>query len=195
MQRRRRSTVEDLRLAIDCLPIHTRQAMLDGIRSAPIIAGAYVDGDGGVCPMLAAHRRGGRTSASSFARAWDRYAHAKQARPATRRELHVLETHLEASLAEVEVADLAAAIADHRALVARSAEEREAERRYEPAVEPRPRRSTPRPGDPDRSRELRRSEGWAWLPPFRRLDDYENALALVRAADLDTERDIELEFA
>ena len=39
----------------------------------PIIVGAYTDGRGGVCPMLAAHRNGGRTSFASFARAWDRY--------------------------------------------------------------------------------------------------------------------------
>jgi hypothetical protein len=42
--------------------------MLDGIRSSPIVVGAYTDGRGGVCPMLAAHRRGGRTSFVSFAR-------------------------------------------------------------------------------------------------------------------------------
>ena len=55
--------VEDLRLAIDCLPLATREAMLAGLLCGrPIIAGAYVDGTGGVCPMLAAHRCGGRTN-------------------------------------------------------------------------------------------------------------------------------------
>ncbi len=33
-----------------------------------IIVGAYVDRDGGVCPMLAAHRQGGRTDFLTFAR-------------------------------------------------------------------------------------------------------------------------------
>ena len=54
--------IEDLRRAIDCLPVRTREAMLAGVRDGqPIIVGAYIDGEGGVCPMLAAHRRGGRT--------------------------------------------------------------------------------------------------------------------------------------
>jgi hypothetical protein len=37
---RTRSSVEDLRLAIDCLPLRTREAMLTGIRSNAIIVGA-----------------------------------------------------------------------------------------------------------------------------------------------------------
>src|SRR3954471_4876069 len=68
---RARSPIEDLRLAIDCLPVRTRRAMLEGIRNNDIIVGAYADRAGGVCPMLAAHRCGGRTSFVSFARAWD----------------------------------------------------------------------------------------------------------------------------
>jgi hypothetical protein len=47
--RRARSPIEDLRLAIDCLPLRTREAMLDGIRSNEIIVGAYADRAGGVC--------------------------------------------------------------------------------------------------------------------------------------------------
>src|SRR6478752_6175540 len=74
---RARSPIDDLRLAIDCLPVRTRRAMLDGIRSSEIIVGAYSDRAGGVCPMLAAHRCGGRT---------------------TPRELRILEGQLEASL-------------------------------------------------------------------------------------------------
>jgi hypothetical protein len=88
--------------------------MLEGIRTRPIIAGAYTDNRGGICPMLAAHRGGGRTSLLSFARSWDAFARAKRARRATRRELRVLEDLLVASLA-AEV-DLGAAIAAHRVL-------------------------------------------------------------------------------
>jgi hypothetical protein len=110
---RTRSSVEDLRLAIDCLPLRTREAMLAGIRSHEIIVGAYSDRAGGVCPMLAAHRCGGRTSFISFARAWDRFTHAKRARTATPRELDALEAHLTASI----LADLGAAIAEHQTLV------------------------------------------------------------------------------
>ena len=48
---RRRSSsrhVEDLRLTIDCLPVATRVAMLEGVRDAErVIVGAYTDRDGG----------------------------------------------------------------------------------------------------------------------------------------------------
>ena len=65
----------------------------------PIIVGAYSDRSGGVCPMLAAHRCGGRTDFRSFARAWDRFTGAgKRARSATERELRTLTAQLEASI-------------------------------------------------------------------------------------------------
>ena len=67
MGERRRATIEDLSRAIECLPRATRIAMLEGIESNEIIVGAY-SADGGICPMLAAHRAGGRTDAISFAR-------------------------------------------------------------------------------------------------------------------------------
>ena len=119
------SPIDDLRLAIDCLPLRTREAMLDGVRANEIIVGAYSDRSGGVCPMLAAHRHGGRTSFVSFAHAWDRFAGAKRARHATERELRVLVAQLEASiLAE---ADFAGAIADHQR-IARDRRAREARR-------------------------------------------------------------------
>jgi hypothetical protein len=108
--------ITELRRAIDCLPVVTREAMLEGIRSNPIVVGAYTDDRGGICPMLAAHRHGGRTTLLAFARSWDRFARARGVRRATRRELAVLEAHLTSSLmAEAEV-DLKAAIADHEAL-------------------------------------------------------------------------------
>ena len=50
---------------------------------------------GGVCPMLAAHRNGGRTSFASFARAWDRYTRAGDTpRRATEREVRTLKSML-----------------------------------------------------------------------------------------------------
>jgi hypothetical protein len=156
MRRRRSSALEDLRLTIDCLPLRTRLAMLEGVRTNEIIVGAYVDRHGGVCPMLAAHRNGGRTSFISFAKAWDRFAGAKRARRATQRELRVLVAHLEESIAAEEGIDLAGAISDHERLTGTT---------------------RARPGDPDRSRELQARGGWSWLRPFRRLDDYERALA------------------
>ncbi len=73
--------------------------MLRGIAQNRIIVGAYVDPrSGGVCPMLAAHRNGGRTDIASFARAWDEYTGAKRPRRATRREVRTLRSLLETSL-------------------------------------------------------------------------------------------------
>jgi hypothetical protein len=165
MRTRRRATIEDLRLAIQCLPQTTRIAMLEGIRANEIIAGAYSNRDG-ICPMLAAHRAGGRTNAISFARAWDRFTLGGKKRPrkATGRELLILATQLEASLLEDH--DLGSAITDHRALKARAAH-------------------ATRRGDPDRTKELRRRQGWAWMRLVRRYDEYERALELI---DHQTER-------
>src|SRR3954452_14479356 len=115
---RTRTPIDDLRLAIDCLPVTTREAMLTGIRSNEIIVGAYTDRDGGVCPMLAAHLNGGRTSLASFARAWDRYTGARRRRPASEREVRTLRAMLEASLMYAdEVSELASAAAEHQALL------------------------------------------------------------------------------
>jgi hypothetical protein len=115
MRRSRRSSIEDLRLAIDCLPVRTRMAMLAGVRNSEIIVGAYSDRHGGVCPMLAAHRNGGRTDFISFAHAWDRFAGGKRARRASDRELNVL------------VAHLGGVVSEHQAL-ARARRAREARR-------------------------------------------------------------------
>ena len=74
MRRTSRDPARRLRAAVDRLPRHTKEAMLRGIDSNRIIVGAYVDSDsGGICPMLAAHRNGGRTDVAEFARAWDEY--------------------------------------------------------------------------------------------------------------------------
>jgi hypothetical protein len=175
---RKSDAIEQLRTAIDCLPHDTRVAMLQGVRDNEIVVGAYSTRDGGICPMLAAHRNGGRTDFITFARSWDRFARASRgrARRASERELRVLTTHLEASLLAEDRADLPRAIREHYELVERRV-------RHESRGA-----AAPRAGDPDRSRELRRRAGWAWLRPFRRLDDYERALARV-----EQERDVLLE--
>jgi len=125
--RRRRRPIEDLRIAVECLPSATRAAMLEGVRKWPIIVGAYTDRRGGVCPMLAAHRCGGRTDFLAFARAWDRFTHAKRPRRATEREVATLIAYLEASLLGDPTAEFEAAIADHQA-AARDRRAREAAR-------------------------------------------------------------------
>jgi hypothetical protein len=113
----------DLRRTIDCLPVRTREAMLEGVRGHDrIIVGAYSDRHGGICPMLAAHRCGGRTNFLSFARSWDRFTRAgRKVRQATRRELAVLISQLEASLLTEASGVLGRAIEEHRALSARRA--------------------------------------------------------------------------
>lgn len=66
----------ELREVVDRLPLAVRIAMLAGVGAERIIAGAYADGQGGVCPMLAAHRHGARWSHPDFARTWDEFAEA-----------------------------------------------------------------------------------------------------------------------
>jgi hypothetical protein len=170
---------QQLRIAIDCLPLKTRQAMLGALESNRIIVGAYVDRSGGVCPMLAAHRNGGRTNVPSFARAWDRYTRARKPRPATERELRTLRTMLEASVAldEPGLTELSQAIAEHReASAKRGASKRSGRGRAHHT------------GERDRTPELRTEEGWAWTRPFRRLDDFELTVRELRAMERQRER-------
>jgi hypothetical protein len=163
-------------MAIDCMPRGTREAMLEGIGSNRIIVGAYTDRQGGVCPMLAAHRHGGRTALASFARAWDRYTNAHgRPRPATERELRTLRAMLQASLiSEDERSELTAAVSSLKAAKERRAREEAA------AAAERPRRDT---GERDRTPELRKRHGWAWLRVFRRYDAYKAALDQLEAAE------------
>jgi hypothetical protein len=93
-----RAPIEDLRLAIDALPLRTRETMLAGIGSQEV--------------MLAS-----RTSFPAFARAWDRFAGGRRARRAPGRELRVLERHLRASILAERNVDLGEAIAEHWTLV------------------------------------------------------------------------------
>ena len=93
-----RDPITALERAIQSLPAATRAAMLDGIREHPIVCGAYTDGRGGICPMLAAHRHGGRVTMLAFARSWDAFTRAKRVRRVTARELRTLEDLLLASL-------------------------------------------------------------------------------------------------
>jgi hypothetical protein len=118
---RRSRPARDLRTAIDCLPLTTRKAMLGGVESNRIIVGAYTDRSGGVCPMLAAHRNGGRTSLASFARAWDRYTgvRGRKPRPATERELTTLRTMLEASMALDELPTVSEVVREAKAMQAK----------------------------------------------------------------------------
>src|SRR3954453_2208768 len=150
---RRRNQAQRLRTAVELLPLHTREAMLRGIDSSEIIVGAYTDRDGGVCPMLAAHRNGGRTSFASFARAWDEFTQARRLRRASRREIRVLRSYIEMSLlADDMPGDSLVAIADDIRSERRSAAERAAASAQQSAADPTT--ADQRPGDKFRASEL-----------------------------------------
>src|SRR5260370_646274 len=75
-RRHRSSPIERLRLAIDCLPLATRRAMLEGVQAQErIIVGAYTDGGAASGPAarmttaaaaLASGRRGSGAHCSSL---------------------------------------------------------------------------------------------------------------------------------
>ena len=172
-------------MAVEALPRHTKEAMLRGIDSNRIIVGAYVDsGSGGICPMLAAHRNGGRTSVASFALAWDEYTNAKRPRRATRREVRTLRSLLEWSLGtspDLATGSLAEAAAQIRAEreAFRCAPAEEAAVAGADTTDPAEitltrRRDT---GERHRGRELRLRRDWAWMRPARRIDEYKDLLA------------------
>ncbi len=149
-RRQTRSHLDGLRLAIDCMPLATREAMLEGVRAQErILVGAYVDDQGGVCPMLAAHRCGGRTDFLSFAKSWDRFARPRTlkgtgTRAASEREVRILIALLEDSLERASGLELDRAIAEHHQLMSRTLR--------------RPGRRLPDEGDPSgeiRARRLR----------------------------------------
>lgn len=158
----RRRPAQELRAAIDRLPLEVRQGVLAGIKSRRIIAGEAVDGAGGVCPMVAAHVewRGidpqSVARAQEAARAWDRYAQATRTwRPATKHQLVALRAMLEASILE-DVAPMAPAPRFARASAARG-------RRWDT-------------GERDRTAELSQHEGWAWRRPYRSYEEYEREM-------------------
>ena len=139
----RRGPAQELRATIDRLPLDVRQAVLDGIQSQRIIAGAHKDDMGGLCPMEAAEVPWKTVSKASVevaqeaARAWDRYAEANgRWHPASKRQLLALSSMLEASILEEQAQTeipLSDVIAEHKLAKSRNASE--------PAADPFARRS------------------------------------------------------
>lgn len=167
-----RNPTSRLRSAVEAMPRFAREAMLRGIDENPIIAGAYADPRiGGVCPMLAAHRNGGRTNLASFARSWDRYTGARRARLVSDRELRTLRSLLEMSLVRDEtggesLSAIAAGIREERKAIAR----RPAERRIADT------------GERNRGHELRNRDRWSWILPARSLSVYKRRIAAAEEA-------------
>jgi hypothetical protein len=173
MRRARNKHAERLRLIVDTLPYETRVAMLEGLKQYDIIAGAYSNRDGGVCPMLAAHRCGGRTDLRSFARAWDRFTGAGRSRRASERELRTLAAQLESSLWREDQARYA-----HRA---------EVERLERSSVD-----TSVGHDLPDRPQTNSVGESDAWLLPHRDLEGYARALRRALADGAADERELKL---
>ena len=173
-----RNRAERMRFAVDAMPRFAREAMLRGIDDNTIIAGAYVDSrTGGVCPMLAAHRNGGRTDLASFARSWDRFTGANGPRPATEREIRALRGYLEMSLvAEATGEESLSRAADRIRAERAAATAAEAERAAESTPAAAERDPAPT-GERNRAPELRRRTLWAWIRPTRRLDVYRDRVA------------------
>jgi hypothetical protein len=174
VRRKARNPAQRLRLAVDALPRRTRIAMLRGIHDNDIVVGAYTDrASGGICPMLAAHRNGGRTNLASFARAWDRFTGARRPRLASGRELRALTSYIELSLLRDEQGE------ESIATIARRIRAERAERGHPTAASPRARHERPRPdtGERHRARELRRRRFWSWLLPTRRYDEFADRVA------------------
>ncbi len=149
--------------------------MLSGIETRSIVVGADGDPRGGVCPIYATPSPPSRQIGRPFARAWDRYSGARLPRRASERETRALRSMLEASI-ELEtepVVSLRAGIAAHKASQARSRAASAVESR---AAEARDAATRLDSGERDRTDELSGREGWAWLRPFRRYDEYERAL-------------------
>ena len=201
----KRERAQDLRAAVDRLPLSTRHAMLKGLDKNNIIVGADGNVRGGRCPMMAASVGSSKVTGKPFARAWDAYAGVRFSRPATRHELQTLRTMLHASIAmETDkpasltsaistvtvpapakaadappAMDLKAAIEAHMASKERSS----ARERAEVLARESARQERPDTGERDRTEELEGRHGWAWLRPFRRLDDFERAVHQLEEAE------------
>jgi hypothetical protein len=174
-----RQPASRLRAAVEAMPRRSREAMLRGLDSGPIIAGAYSDSSsGGICPMLAAHRNGGRTDLSNFARTWDFFTGARRPRLATRRELRTLRSYLEMSLVDSDYSahEPMSVVADR--LRAERKRWRDEAAQVDVASEPvRPTEPMADTGETDRTAELRSRRGWAWIRPTRSYDEYRRRIA------------------
>ncbi|HEV2060360.1 MAG TPA: hypothetical protein VGR11_13470 [Solirubrobacteraceae bacterium] len=93
--------------------------MLVGLGNNTVITGAFAGSKNGACPMMAAHREGGRTSCCTFPEAWDRFTGVYGrhiVREATPYEVQILCEEIAASLVPLPNV-LSDAIAEHQAIV------------------------------------------------------------------------------
>jgi hypothetical protein len=169
----------ELRRSIDVLPERTRKAMLHGLGNNTVITGAFAASNEGACPMMVAHREGGRTSCCTFPEAWDKFTGVYGrhiVREATPYEVQILCEEIEASLVPLPNV-LSDAIAEHQAIV-------EA-RRQEAAVAAQPPAAVEEeaPAAPRRKRRLRITGGH--LDLSEAIDEHKSAARTRKSREAD----------
>ena len=174
----------ELRRSIDVLPERTRKAMLHGLGHNTVITGAFAASGQGACPMMVAHREGGRTSSCSFPEAWDKFTGVYGRaiiREATPYEVQILCEEIEASLQPLPNV-LSDAIAEHQAIV--EARRQEAQiAAQEPVVE-HEEAPAPAPAEaPRRKRRLRITGGHLDLSAA--IDEHKSAARNRRSREAD----------
>jgi len=184
MTRANPSLAADLLRAIEELSLTTREAMLEAVRcpTTRLIAGSYVAPGGGVCPLLAAHRRGGRshdasTTTAAFADAWDHCTGTPTGEPRLidTSERRMLDGLLLASITREQLRREAAERREHEARGAITRVRAGRGARLESLLRAE--------GDRNRAQELARRAGWAWLGVYRRYDEYRAALTAAGEVD------------
>ena len=172
----RENAQAELRRSIDVLPERTRQAMLIGLENNTVITGAFAGTKDGACPMMAAHREGGRTSCCTFPEAWDKFCgvHGRNiVRPATEYEVMILCQEIEASLQPLPNV-LSDAIAEYQASRVGRAAREQADAVAEVAAEPERRvAAASEDAAPPRKRRLRITGGHIDLSA--EIDEHRNA--------------------
>ena len=147
----------ELRRSLDVLPERTRKAMLHGLGNNTVITGAFAASKNGACPMMVAHREGGRTSCCTFPEAWDKFTGVYGrhiVREATPYEIQILCEEIAASLEPLPNV-LSDAIAEHQAIVQARSQETEVAAQ-QPVVEAQEQAPAPAPR---RKRRLRITGG------------------------------------
>ena len=168
----------ELRRSIDVLPERTRKAMLHGLGNNTVITGAFAAAKDGACPMMVAHREGGRTSCCTFPEAWDKFTGVygrSIVREATEYEVQILCEEIEASLVPTPNV-LSDAIAEHQAIVRARMQETEIAAQA-PVVEP---EETPAPR---RKRRLRITGGH--LDLSEAIDEHKSAARSRKSREAD----------
>ncbi|HEV2777057.1 MAG TPA: hypothetical protein VGV90_15815 [Solirubrobacteraceae bacterium] len=152
--------------------------MLHGLGNNTVITGAFAASNQGACPMMVAHREGGRTSCCTFPEAWDKFTgvYGRQiVREATPYEVQILCEEIQASLVPLPNV-LSDAIAEHQAIVEARRQEAEVAAQT-PVVQPEEVKA------PRRKRRLRITGGH--LDLTEAIDEHKSAARSRRSREAD----------